>query len=964
TKARRHRMVEFMSSTVLPMMEELTQRIMQEKPNDVKGSPIKSVETKRQNVGFLLQVVKSRLAGESNQESVLTSPLITHESYAIGDQVECRFKGRPKFVAGVVEAYDPKSTTYTIRYGNSKVEENIHPILLRRPNAEPENEPALNAIDKVKPSIPRTIDCVILLLGIDGSGKSTLLSTLQGDLDKDHGPSAGYTSVKFQLPNGSATFYDLGGASTFRDVWKEYYSDAHAVIYVVDAADSARMAEAASVLAQAMENPHLIGKPLLLMANKKDIPTAMGEKQFCREIQAGMYNNKKVLECIAKPSANANIVDDRLEAGLMWVVQRVEQDYDSLQQRVLTDRETKKKQDAEAWQAQRLRVAAFKEEKEREQMNKEDRSTHQFQPAKPPLPQESYSIKCSHCQTNDAVTKCSASKCYQTFQKTTQTLMQPTLDTFYAALLQSPPTKAALAQGKLSIGNKKFQLEKLYKKAPTPQPKVLRKIPQDTIDILLELQQPDGRWKLSSELQDCLYNVIPPTPVGVAEGMWATACALAVLRRHPEHYDRLEKACAVAVTHVDTIAFGNAKMQMPPVPLAIAPGVYIRGQTPALEPPVVYDADSISRTIVKDIAPTAKLLLAQGYKSDFDYGAANKKAFAPFQCGELVEASWRKQTKGILDAPTATLEWFPAIILYVHPKEALYDVQFQCPPHEKILRVPKQYVRRRGVSTQETAKTMLDHVRENWHIPVVIQDEINRFNTAVEVKHKRPEWSVPPISHQIGGSQLQKEIKRASSLASIAPMSLDDILQQSKPASVTPAEAKVVECILKYEALVGKLFNEVRTCSALYNKARIFATKIHAFDTFTQLVPKVVENTLECIELVNGIQLALEIPSAPYTPFLWHGRPFLSLVIHQFDTLRHQKDLVDWYGVNFYFERNPFMMTMTLGCLKKALSRDDVVKNSWWPESLYNPALLEAIALSEQHLLRHWQRSIDENSWV
>ncbi|EQC26904.1 hypothetical protein SDRG_15237 [Saprolegnia diclina VS20] len=401
--ARRQRMVTFMSSSVLPIMEDLTQRIMQEKPNDVRAYLVSVAHT------------RSMAHGSNNNNDIrdlesngLSSLAIAHEVYAIGDAVECRFKGRPKFVPAVIEAYDAASTTYTIRYDNNKVEEHIHPILLRRPNAEPEVEPATTKTPR--PTTPRAMEPVILLLGIDGAGKSTLLSTLQGDLEKEHGPSAGYTSVKFQMANGLAMFVDLGGGPTFRAVWKEYYADAHAVIYVVDAAAPARFAEAATILSQAMEHPLLVGKPLLIFANKKDLPGAVNEKQFCRDLQVGMYNNKKVLECVAKAGANAGRVDDALETGLTWILRRVEADYNDLQARVASDRDAKKKRDAEAWEAQRQRVAMFKEENERALMAKFDK----YAPTTPsPVAShaETTSVPtCSHCKTADAATKCAASK--------------------------------------------------------------------------------------------------------------------------------------------------------------------------------------------------------------------------------------------------------------------------------------------------------------------------------------------------------------------------------------------------------------------------------------------------------------------------------------------------------------------------------------------------------------------------
>lgn len=147
--------------------------------------------------------------------------------------------------------------------------------------------------------IQRSIEIVILIIGIDGAGKTTLLSTLQGDLDKEHVPSAGFTSATFQTETGSATFYDLGGGPAFRNVWKEYYADvrlsslrsthtsangdcvhrtdrlclcmcacvqAHGVMFVVDSSSEHIVQQSAAILRDSMTNSLMANKPLLVYA--------------------------------------------------------------------------------------------------------------------------------------------------------------------------------------------------------------------------------------------------------------------------------------------------------------------------------------------------------------------------------------------------------------------------------------------------------------------------------------------------------------------------------------------------------------------------------------------------------------------------------------------------------------------------------------------------------------------------
>ncbi|RHY38612.1 hypothetical protein DYB38_005465, partial [Aphanomyces astaci] len=207
-KARRHRMVEFMSSSVLPVMDDLTQRILQDKPSNAKE--------------FLRDIVQTRLLNKQHHDPSATSFDLGTPQFRVGDRVDCRFKGRPKYLPGVVDSIDDGGLC-TIRYDNGKVEEHIHPILLRRPQDQPEAED--NTEQSKTPR--REIKPVLLMLGLDGAGKSTFLSTLQGGmcLLPDIPPTAGFSSVTFQLANGSATFYDLGGGPTIRALWKEYFAD-------------------------------------------------------------------------------------------------------------------------------------------------------------------------------------------------------------------------------------------------------------------------------------------------------------------------------------------------------------------------------------------------------------------------------------------------------------------------------------------------------------------------------------------------------------------------------------------------------------------------------------------------------------------------------------------------------------------------------------------------------------------
>ncbi|RHY38613.1 hypothetical protein DYB38_005466 [Aphanomyces astaci] len=201
---------------------------------------------------------------------------------------------------------------------------------------------------------------------------------------------------------------------------------AHGVIYMVDASDADRIQEASKHLEVAMAHPMLRGKPLLMyLAYILMIPTSSigvyvshicwlhsTEAEFGQKLQVASYVNTKVLQSVTKAKANGNLVDDRLEGGLRWILGRIEGDYDALGVRVANDRATTKKEASAAWQAQKERVWAYKEERERSAMLSEDSAANQaaFAPPKPVVKQSSDVPMCSTCESQPAVTKCAASK--------------------------------------------------------------------------------------------------------------------------------------------------------------------------------------------------------------------------------------------------------------------------------------------------------------------------------------------------------------------------------------------------------------------------------------------------------------------------------------------------------------------------------------------------------------------------
>ncbi|KGL91145.1 ADP-ribosylation factor-like 11, partial [Charadrius vociferus] len=140
----------------------------------------------------------------------------------------------------------------------------------------------------------RKRDARVVMLGLDFAGKSTLLYKLKSGRAVETCPTVGFNVESLQTPcRISFTLWDVGGQGSLRASWPDYLEDTKTLIFVLDSTDTARLPEAAAALEEALSHPSMAGVPVLLLANKQEVPGALAPTELGERLARGQLVGRR-----------------------------------------------------------------------------------------------------------------------------------------------------------------------------------------------------------------------------------------------------------------------------------------------------------------------------------------------------------------------------------------------------------------------------------------------------------------------------------------------------------------------------------------------------------------------------------------------------------------------------------------------------------------------------------------------
>jgi len=163
-------------------------------------------------------------------------------------------------------------------------------------------------------------------VGLDAAGKTTILFKLKlGDVVTTI-PTVGFNVETVEYKNISFTVWDVGGQDKIRPLWRHYYQNTQAIIFVVDSNDRERIDDSRDYENSAKDELHrmlaedeLREAVLLVFANKQDLPGAMKVQEVTDRLGLNKIRNRQwFIQGSSAPNG------DGLYEGLDWLTQVLE----------------------------------------------------------------------------------------------------------------------------------------------------------------------------------------------------------------------------------------------------------------------------------------------------------------------------------------------------------------------------------------------------------------------------------------------------------------------------------------------------------------------------------------------------------------------------------------------------------------------------------------------------------------
>ena len=158
----------------------------------------------------------------------------------------------------------------------------------------------------------------LLILGLDNAGKTTIVKKFLGEDTSEIAPTLGFQIKTIEHNGFKLNVWDVGGQTTIRSYWRNYFEQTDGLIWVVDSGDKMRLQDCKKELMQLLVQEKLAGATLFIFCNKQDVAGALSPQEIKDTLELDSLEgckgrNWSIMPCSA-------MTGDGLLQGIDWIV--------------------------------------------------------------------------------------------------------------------------------------------------------------------------------------------------------------------------------------------------------------------------------------------------------------------------------------------------------------------------------------------------------------------------------------------------------------------------------------------------------------------------------------------------------------------------------------------------------------------------------------------------------------------
>ena len=158
-----------------------------------------------------------------------------------------------------------------------------------------------------------------ILFGLDSVGKTTILYRLKLNRFVNTIPTIGFSVEEINHKGFHLSVWDIGGNTRNRVLWNHYCHNCHAIIYVIDSADTERLNEVKNHLFDILQRELLRDSIILIYANKQDLPNALKPKELAEQLKLNTIPDRDL-----HIQGACSLTGEGLTEGLDWLLKRIQ----------------------------------------------------------------------------------------------------------------------------------------------------------------------------------------------------------------------------------------------------------------------------------------------------------------------------------------------------------------------------------------------------------------------------------------------------------------------------------------------------------------------------------------------------------------------------------------------------------------------------------------------------------------